>query len=204
MNKNIVAIILIIAVAFIGIYYLTHISKSSEVSEQDNNTNSNIPQTMKAVLHTSQGNITVELYKDEAPLAVESFVKLAGSNFYDGTRFHRVIKDFMIQGGDPLSKDIEKKNLWGTGGPGYKFADQFNDHTLVRGSLAMANSGPDTNGSQFFIVTTEATPWLDGKHTNFGKVIEGMDIVDSIENLETDEADRPVEDAIINVIEIVK
>jgi cyclophilin family peptidyl-prolyl cis-trans isomerase len=103
----------------------------------------------------------------------------------------------MIQGGDPLSKDDTMKARWGTGGPGYKFADEFNNHKLVRGSLAMANSGPNTNGSQFFIVTAEATPWLDGKHTNFGRVINGMEIVEQIENVTTEGPDRPVEDVVI-------
>lgn len=157
-----------------------------------------------AILKTNKGDIKLKFYSQDSPITVNNFLNLAKQGFYDGTKFHRVIKDFMIQGGDPLSKDDANKNMWGTGGPGYKFQDEFNSHKLVRGSLAMANSGPNTNGSQFFIVTKEATPWLDGKHTNFGEVVSGMEVVDKIENLKTDERDRPIEDAIINSIELVK
>src|SRR3989338_3931145 len=128
---------------------------------------------------------------------------LAQAGFYDGTKFHRVIKDFMIQGGDPLSKDDDPSND-GQGGPGYKFQDEINRHKLVKGSLAMANSGPNTNGSQFFIVTKDSTPWLDGKHTNFGYVTAGLDIVEKVEKVEVSENDRPIEDVVINGIELVK
>ena len=113
------------------------------------------------------GPIEFELFDDDAPKTVENFRKLAGDGFYDGLTFHRVIRDFMIQGGCPQGT--------GTGGPGYTFEDEFNDHKVVRGALAMANAGPNTNGSQFFIVTTDAAPWLDGKHTVFGQVTSGMD-----------------------------
>lgn len=123
-------------------------------------------------LEMPEGIIKLRLFEDDAPVTVKNFVDLIGQGFYDGLTFHRVIDDFMIQGGDP--------NGDGTGGPGYTFVDEFNDWKLIRGRLAMANSGPDTNGSQFFIVTTEETPWLDGKHTVFGEVIEGMDIVDLV------------------------
>ena len=126
----------------------------------------------QAVLHTSEGAIELELYPNEAPKTVENFRKLARDGFYEGVIFHRVIPDFMIQGGDPTGT--------GTGGPGYEFEDEFNEHRVVRGALAMANAGPNTNGSQFFIVTAEATPWLDGKHTVFGKVTSGMDVLTSI------------------------
>ena len=126
-----------------------------------------------ATLHTNHGAIEVEFFDDDAPKTVENFRKLAGDGFYDSLIFHRVIKDFMIQGGCPQGT--------GTGGPGYTFEDEFNEHKIVRGALAMANAGPDTNGSQFFIVTTDAAPWLDGKHTVFGKVTNGMDAVDAIE-----------------------
>ncbi|MCU0680356.1 MAG: peptidylprolyl isomerase [Planctomycetes bacterium] len=136
-------------------------------------------------------------------MTVNNFFNLAQEGFYNGTKFHRVIKDFMIQGGDPNSKDDDWSND-GMGGPGYKFGDEFNKHTLVRGSLAMANSGPNTNGSQFFIVTAESTPWLDGKHVNLGEVIEGMDVVDKIENMDTNENDHPLKDATINSIELIK
>ena len=128
-----------------------------------------------ATLHTNHGAIEVELFDDDAPKTVENFRKLAGDGFYEGVVFHRVIPDFMIQGGDPTGT--------GMGGPGYTFEDEFNDHKVERGALAMANAGPNTNGSQFFIVTTDAAPWLDGKHTVFGKVTDGMDAVDSIEKI---------------------
>src|SRR5689334_25166134 len=147
-----------------------------------------------AVMHTNHGDITIELFDEEAPKTVENFKKLAGDNFYDGVIFHRVIKDFMIQGGDPTGT--------GTGGPGYTFEDEFNEHKVERGALAMANAGPNTNGSQFFIVTTGAAPWLDGKHTVFGRVTSSMDAVDSIEGTETDAADKPRADAVIERIDL--
>ncbi len=156
-----------------------------------------------AILKTNFGDITVKFYGAESPKTVNNFLTLAKNGFYDGTKFHRVIPDFMIQGGDPNSKDDDWSND-GMGGPGYKFADEFNDHPLVRGSLAMANAGPDTNGSQFFIVTKDFTPWLDGKHTNFGYVTEGMDAVDKIEKVEVNERDHPTEDVIIESIELIK
>jgi peptidyl-prolyl cis-trans isomerase B (cyclophilin B) len=145
-----------------------------------------------AVMHTNHGDITIELFDDDAPKTVENFKKLAGDNFYDGVIFHRVIKDFMIQGGDPTGT--------GTGGPGYQFEDEFNDNKIVRGALAMANAGPNTNGSQFFIVTTDAAPWLDGKHTVFGRVADGMDVVDKIEASDTDQRDKPKQDCTIQSI----
>ena len=138
-----------------------------------------------ALMRTSLGEIEVVFFRDKAPKTVENFVTLAKAGFFDGTKFHRVIKDFMIQGGDPLSKDDAAAARWGTGGPGYQFADEINDQKVVRDVLAMANSGPNTNGSQFFIVTAVATPWLDGKHTVFGKVVRGMDVVEKIENTPT-------------------
>jgi cyclophilin family peptidyl-prolyl cis-trans isomerase len=155
------------------------------------------------ILKTNMGDIKIKLYVDASSLTVNNFLNLAKKNFYDGTKFHRVIKDFMIQGGDPNSKDDDWSND-GIGGPGYKFQDEFNDHKLVGGSLAMANSGPNTNGSQFFIVTAEATPWLDGKHTNFGEVLEGMDIVKKIEAAGVNENDHPLQDISINSIELIK
>ncbi len=155
-----------------------------------------------ATLVTNYGNIEVEFYP-ESPVTVSNFLTLAEKGFYNGTLFHRVIKDFMIQGGDPNSKDADR-STHGQGGPGYKFSDEFNTHKLVRGSLAMANAGPGTNGSQFFIVTLDATPWLDGKHTNFGQVTVGMDIVDKIENVAVDANDHPVADVKIEKIELIK
>jgi cyclophilin family peptidyl-prolyl cis-trans isomerase len=148
-----------------------------------------------ATMHTNHGAIELELFDEDAPKTVENFRKLADDGFYDGVIFHRVIKDFMIQGGDPTGT--------GTGGPGYTFEDEFNDHKVERGALAMANAGPNTNGSQFFIVTTDAAPWLDGKHTVFGRVTGGMDAVDSIEGAETDAADKPSSDAVIERIDLV-
>lgn len=148
-----------------------------------------------AIMRTNFGDIKLELFEKDAPITVENFVKLSKSGFYNKTKFHRVIKDFMIQGGDPNSKDNDPSND-GFGGPGYVFKDEINNHKLLNGIFAMANSGPNTNGSQFFIVTAESTPWLDGKHTVFGKVLEGMDVVEKIEN-------SPNSSAEIKSIEIV-
>jgi len=149
-----------------------------------------------ALIKTNQGDIKVKFYGEDSPITVNNFLNLAKKDFYNGVIFHRVIKDFMIQGGDPTGT--------GMGGPGYKFQDEFNDHKLVKGSLAMANSGPNTNGSQFFIVTAEATPWLDGRHTNFGEVVEGMDIVEKIDNTKVGQGDRPAEDMIILSVELLE
>ena len=147
-----------------------------------------------ATLHTNHGAIEVELFEGEAPKTVENFRKLAGDGFYDGVTFHRIIPDFMIQGGDPTGT--------GSGGPGYQFEDEFNDHKVVRGALAMANAGPNTNGSQFFLVTKDAAPWLDGKLTVFGKAVDGMDAVDAIEGTPTDGRDKPVEPQVIERVEL--
>jgi peptidyl-prolyl cis-trans isomerase B (cyclophilin B) len=139
----------------------------------------------EAVMKTTEGDITLRLFDEDAPKTVSNFKQLAGQGFYDGLIFHRVIPDFMIQGGCPQGT--------GTGGPGYTFEDEINQHKVVRGALAMANAGPDTNGSQFFIVTTAEAPWLDGKHTVFGEVADGMDVVDRIGGTQTDSRDRPVD-----------
>jgi peptidyl-prolyl cis-trans isomerase B (cyclophilin B) len=147
-----------------------------------------------ATLQTSVGPIAIELFDDDAPKTVANFRKLAGDGFYNGLIFHRVIPDFMIQGGCPQGT--------GTGGPGYTFEDEINEHKVVRGALAMANAGPNTNGSQFFIVTAEAAPWLDGKHTVFGRVTGGMDAVDAIEATATDDRDRPREPQVIERIDV--
>jgi peptidyl-prolyl cis-trans isomerase B (cyclophilin B) len=147
-----------------------------------------------ANMNTSQGTIAVELFDEDAPETVSNFRKLASDHFYDGIIFHRVIPDFMIQSGCPQGT--------GTGGPGYTFKDEINQHKIVRGALAMANAGPDTNGSQFFIVTAESAPWLDGKHTVFGQVTAGMEAVDAIEALPTDSRDRPAEPPVIESIEL--
>src|SRR5436305_2654488 len=147
-----------------------------------------------AKMNTSQGTITIDLFDEDAPETVANFRKLAPENFYDGVIFHRVIRDFMIQGGCPEGT--------GRGGPGYTFKDEINDHKIVRGALAMANAGPNTNGSQFFIVTAPSAPWLDGKHTVFGQVTGGMDVVDAIEALPTAQRDRPADPPTIDSIEL--
>jgi peptidyl-prolyl cis-trans isomerase B (cyclophilin B) len=147
-----------------------------------------------ATLHTNHGAIAIELFDEDAPKTVQNFTKLVGEGFYDGVVFHRVIPDFMVQGGDPTGT--------GRGGPGYTFEDEFNDHKVERGALAMANAGPNTNGSQFFIVTAGACPWLDGKHTVFGRVTDGMDVVDTISNLDTDGMDKPRQDVVIERVEL--
>jgi len=161
------------------------------------NDNSPMPFTT-ASLQTNYGDITIQFFPEPVK-TVENFVRLAQNGFYDGVKFHRVIKGFMIQTGDPLSRDDDWSND-GRGGPGYTFADEINEHKLVTGSVAMANAGPNTNGSQFFIVTAEATPWLDGKHTNFGTVIAGLDVVRKIESVAVNENDHPLEDIVINRI----
>ena len=162
-----------------------------------------------ATFNTTEGSIKVRLFESEAPVTVKNFLDLAEgkkewmhpatrakstSKLFDGTIFHRVIPDFMIQGGDPTGT--------GSGGPGYSFEDEFNDHPVERGALAMANAGPNTNGSQFFIVTADACPWLDGKHTVFGRVTEGMDVVDAISAVKTDATDRPHESVVIERIDL--
>lgn len=154
----------------------------------------------RAVLATDYGAIELELYAAESPKTVENFLALARKGYYDGTKFHRVIAEFMIQGGDPNSRNADW-STHGIGGPGYTFADEINSHLLVRGSLAMANAGPNTNGSQFFIVTADATPWLDGKHTNFGRVVSGMDVVDRIERVTVNAKAHPLEDVTIEKVE---
>jgi cyclophilin family peptidyl-prolyl cis-trans isomerase len=148
----------------------------------------------RATLQTSHGPIALDLYDEEAPKTVENFLTLCRQGFYDGLTFHRVIPDFMVQGGCPLGT--------GTGGPGYTFEDEINRHRIVRGALAMANAGPDTNGSQFFILTRDEAPWLDGKHTVFGRVESGMEAVDAIESVDTGANDRPLEPVVIERVEV--
>ena len=157
---------------------------------------------MKITLKTSKGDIGIEMMEAEAPKTVANFVKLARAGFYDGTKFHRVIKDFMIQGGDPQTKEDALKSRWGTGGPGYQFEDEIHAHNQnATGTIAMANSGPDTNGSQFFINTADNN-FLDSKHTVFGRVVDGMDVVNAIQEVETEGSDRPVEAVIITGITV--
>jgi peptidyl-prolyl cis-trans isomerase B (cyclophilin B) len=147
-----------------------------------------------ATLHTNHGPVEIDFFDADAPKTVENFRKLSADGFYDGLTFHRVIPEFMIQGGDPEGT--------GSGGPGYQFEDEINPHKIVRGALAMANAGPNTNGSQFFLVTVAEAPWLDGKHTVFGEVTAGMDAIDAIEALPTDGRDRPTEPAVIERVEL--
>ena len=147
-----------------------------------------------ATLHTNHGPVEIEFFDADAPKTVENFRKLSADGFYDGLTFHRVIPEFMIQGGDPEGT--------GSGGPGYQFEDEINPHKIVRGALAMANAGPNTNGSQFFLVTVAEAPWLDGKHTVFGEVTGGMDAIDAIEALPTDGRDRPTAPAVIERVEL--
>jgi cyclophilin family peptidyl-prolyl cis-trans isomerase len=147
-----------------------------------------------ATMHTSEGTIQLELFAGDAPKTVGNFTKLAGEGFYDGVGFHRVIPDFMIQGGDPTGT--------GSGGPGYTFEDEFNDHRMVKGALAMANAGPNTNGSQFFIVTADECSWLEGKHTVFGRVVEGQDVADRISQVDRDSRDKPTTPVTIERIEL--
>jgi len=147
-----------------------------------------------AILTTSEGAIELELFPEDAPKTVENFTKLASDGYYDGLTFHRVIPDFMIQGGCPRGD--------GTGGPGYAFEDEFNDHPVARGYLAMANAGPDTNGSQFFLVMADACPWLDGKHTVFGRITSGQDVADAISQVERDDRDRPLEPVVLESVQL--
>ncbi len=191
-------IILVIIVLLIG-----YASGNSKTENREIKIIKNMTENKKIIsLETSLGNIELELYPDSAPKTVENFIKLAGDDFYNDTKFHRVIKGFMIQGGDPYTKGTDE-SVYGTGGPGYKFEDEPNDLPMVRGMIAMANSGPDTNGSQFFIITAKETPWLIGKHTVFGKVIAGMDVVDKIENSKVNENDLPLTPVVVSKI-IVK
>jgi len=184
----------------------------SQIQTNNSNTSTNMNQSQtsaeelvskykNATIKTSFGNIKVRFYGSDSPITVANFINLSIKGFYNGTKFHRVIKDFMIQGGDPNSKSGDP-STWGTGGPGYSFKDEINSHKLVKGSLAMANSGANTNGSQFFIVTAVSTPWLDGKHTNFGEVVSGLDVVEKIGNVATGMNDRPTENVIVESIEV--
>lgn len=157
----------------------------------------------QVIIKTNLGDIKLNLFGQDSPNTVNNFLNLAKLGFYNGTKFHRVIEGFMIQAGDPNTK-TDNTAIYGTGGPGYTFADEINSIKLVKGSLAMANAGPNTNGSQFFIVTAESTPWLDGAHTNFGEVVQGISVVETIEKVETNQRDLPLNDVIIREIVIVK
>jgi cyclophilin family peptidyl-prolyl cis-trans isomerase len=181
------------------------IKASLETTQQISKLNEDIMKDRPIIeFNTSKGAITIELFSDLSPNTASKIIKYTKEGVYDNTLFHRVIDNFMIQGGDPNTKDPSKSASYGTGDAGEKFDDEINDELLVKGSFAMANSGPDTNGSQFFIVTADSTPWLDGAHTNVGKVIGGMDIVDIIEKVDTNPNDRPVEDVKIISAKVVK
>lgn len=193
-----ISILLVLAIGIIaGWFYFTRKDNKNDMT----NGSTEVSGVKSAVLKTNMGDIEIEFFAAEAPLAVENFINLSKSGFYNDTKFHRVIKDFMIQGGDPSSKEADKSK-YGFGGPGYTFADEQTNIKLERGVMAMANSGPNTNGSQFFIITADATPWLDGKHTPFARVIAGMDVVDKIENAPTGQNDIPVTDVVVNSIEL--
>jgi len=213
-KKTIIIIIAIIVITGLGYEAYKYLSPTSvseeeqeeergeEIKEKDIATLSDSNNDMIAIMQTNFGEIKIELFSADAPKTVENFIKLAESGFYDTAKFHRVIKGFMIQGGDPLSKDDSLKDRWGTGGPGYSFLDEIHSHNHnVAGTISMANAGSNTNGSQFFINTND-NGFLDTKHTVFGRVIAGMDVVRSIENVSTEGPDRPVDNVIIQSIKI--
>lgn len=181
----------LVAVALGAWWYFADGAKDSKQVMEQKNGDAVARSWGGATLKTNYGSIVISFLTDKAPKTVANFVKLAEDGFYDGTQFHRVIYDFMIQGGDPLSKDDEKKDFWGTGGPGYQFGDEINDEKFVRGAVAMANSGPNTNGSQFFIVTAKETPWLLGKHTIFAKITGGLEVALAISRADVGERDLP-------------
>ncbi len=208
MKKIYISLIILIILILGGYFFFVQDKEEKPVEEKegkivDNDVVTPSNNNMIAIIQTNFGEIKIEFFSFDAPKTVENFVKLAGDGFYDGIKFHRVIKGFMIQGGDPLTKDNSLKDKWGTGGPGYTFADEIhsNNHNIV-GTISMANAGPDTNGSQFFINTNDNN-FLDTKHTVFAKVITGMDVVENIENVATEGLDRPVEDVIIEGIKII-
>jgi cyclophilin family peptidyl-prolyl cis-trans isomerase len=197
MKKTSIIILIVIFILAAGVI-VWYFNKPAQTKPEENNA-----QNVTALIKTNKGDIKIELLSQQAPNTVANFVKLAEEGFYDNTKFHRVIKDFMIQGGDPLSKDDSKRDLWGTGGPGYTFADEIgpNNHNDA-GTIAMANSGPNTNGSQFFINAVNNN-YLDSKHTVFGRVTAGMNVVTIIDNVPTNESDQPIEDVIVNTIDII-
>ncbi len=196
MDKKLLISCAVIILAIFGIWYLVSYKKPSPVEPITSNNNT----SMNATLHTTEGDITIEFLPNLAPKTVENFITLAKSDYYNGIKFHRVIKDFMIQGGDPLTKDDSKMAMWGTGGPGYKFADEITPESKNElGTVAMANAGPNTNGSQFFINAKDNT-FLNGGYTVFGKVTQGMDIVLKINSVATDSSDRPLTPVVIQSI----
>src|SRR3989338_4641418 len=193
---NRVYILLTIVAFVIGGYFFITNNKKGE-------TTPTTPQAMRATILTNKGVIELELFAEQTPNTAANFAKFAESGFYDGTRFHRVIKGFMIQGGDPLSKDVSMKDGWGTGGPGYQFADEIGpDNRNSALTIAMANAGPNTNGSQFFINAVDNS-YLDTKHTVFGKVVSGAEVVRAIENVATEGPNRPIDDVVIEKLTIL-
>lgn len=216
MNKVINPLLIVISILILlvlGVYFLfiynpgdsDEPDESEKTIVEDNNIDNPLKNmtNMTAIIKTNFGEIELELFSGDAPKTVANFVKLSGEGFYDGIKFHRIIKGFMIQGGDPLTKDDSLKDRWGTGGPGYQFEDEIHaNNKNVVGTISMANAGPNTNGSQFFINTAN-NDFLNTKHTVFGKVIKGMDIVAKIENTSTDSSDRPIENVIIESIKII-
>lgn len=201
MSTTIKVFAVVVFIILLGSILHLVMKTDSKQAELKNPTDQTIgAQFLTATFQTNMGDIKMEFFWNESPETSLNFVNLAKDGFYDGTKFHRVIKDFMIQGGDPLSKDETMRERWGTGGPGYQFKDEVNNVALVKGIVAMANSGPNTNGSQFFIVTADATPWLNGKHTAFGKIINGLDIVMKIQDVEVGQGDQPVNDVIVNKV----
>ncbi len=208
--KYIFGFVILVTIVLGGYLFVSNQSKSetkketaditANIKKENTNTMTDTKNITKATLKTNQGDITIEFYTDDAPKTVANFIKLAKEGFYDGVKFHRVIKDFMIQGGDPLSKDDTKMALWGTGGPGYQFEDEIHSNNKNNEyTISMANAGPNTNGSQFFINTNDNN-FLDTKHTVFGRVISGMEVVDKIESTQTGAQDRPLEPMIIESI----
>ena len=197
-----ILILLVLGVYFLFVYNPSDSDESEKTIVEDNNIDNPV-KNMTAVMKTNFGEIELELFSSDAPKTVANFVKLSGEGFYDGTKFHRVIKGFMIQGGDPLTKDDSLKDKWGTGSPGYTFEDEIHSNNKnVVGTISMANAGPNTNGSQFFINTAN-NDFLNTKHTVFGKVTKGMDIVTKIENTPTEGSDRPVNNVIVESIKII-
>lgn len=215
MKKNILKILGVILLIIIIILIVPKSSKNKDDNRLGNYINNSIIENNNdkkdmdnnldkenniVVLHTNLGDISFELSKDK-PLTTNNFIKLAKEGFYNGVKFHRIIKDFMIQTGDPLSKDDMKESLWGTGGPGYKFNDELKgDEKYIIGTVAMANSGPNTNGSQFFIMTSNTQ--LSPDYTVFGKVISGIGVAMKIQEVKTDMNDRPITPIIINSLEL--
>jgi len=197
-----ISILILIIIVILGAWLLTKDNKKETQDINNLTETKTINKPMSATLQTNKGDITIEFFTEQAPNTVANFTKLSTEGFYDGIKFHRVIKGFMIQGGDPLTKDDSQMAMWGTGGPGYQFADELGPNNKNDiGTISMANSGPNTNGSQFFI-NTAANNFLDGKHTVFGKVTAGMEVVTAIENTPTGAGDRPTAGVVINSIEI--